>query len=419
MCDLGRVLRLDARRTALLFAVPVLAAVGIAAGWQTLIPGVAYWDNAVVAMNASLRLLGPVAAALAAWMATRERRLDYLRGLTVRSPATGPLLDLCLLAAVALAAYCVVMTVMVAHTVLRDEAGRLHPLGVLTGATTLVAYVVIGYLAGRLVPHALVVVLTAGATWSWTGLRPTGSSWWSLLPPANLGPVAPFAGLRSGVLAHEALWSAGLTAALILGYVLLVTGPRLPALPLALPLLATLLLTAFSTERLHGYDGVAVVPSPSGLACREWPLTVCVHPALRTALPSLVAKVTPLAARLTGTPGALVRVEQRPEHEPVSVRDGIAHIHLSDLAPGYEDRVEEELREGLVDGRACSDPRHARAAAYSVMVSAWLLDDEPRHVPGTAAARRFAGWGEQRRRAWLRTNFTGYRRCTLTESDFR
>ena len=56
MCDLGRVLRLDARRTALLFAVPVLAVAGVAAAWWNLIPGVAYWDNAVIAINSFNRI---------------------------------------------------------------------------------------------------------------------------------------------------------------------------------------------------------------------------------------------------------------------------------------------------------------------------------------------------------------------------
>jgi hypothetical protein len=413
------VLRLDARRTALLFAVPMLAAIGVAAAWPALIPGVAYWDNAVVAVSGSIRLLGPAAAALAAWVAMRERRLDYLRGLTVRSPATGPLLDLSLLTAVALTAYGAVALVVLGETVLREEAGRLRPLGILVGATTLVLYVVIGYLAGRQVPHPLVIVVTAGATWLWTALRPERSPWWSLLPPADLGHVEVFTGPRTAVLAHQMLWSAGLATALVLGYVLVVSRREPPALALILPLGTALVVTAVSTERLHGYDGVAVVATPSGLTCREWPLTVCVHPALRTALPSLVAEVTPLAARLTGTPGAFIRVEQRPEHEPASVRGGVAHIHLSDLSPGYEFRVEEEIQTGLVDGPACSDPRRARGAAYSLMVSAWLLDDESQRVPATAAARRFTSWDEQQRRLWLRTHFAEYRACALTDSDFR
>jgi hypothetical protein len=409
------VLRLDARRTALLFAVPVLAVAGVAAAWWNLIPGVAYWDNAVIAISTSVRVLGPIAAALAAWVAMRERRLDYLRGLAARSPATGPLLDLALLTAVALAAYGIVTIVIVGETLLREEAGRLRPLGILAGGTALTLYVVIGYLTGRLVHRPWIVPATAAATWLWAVLRPVGAAWWSLLPPAVLGHVEPFAGLRTGVAAHQVLWSSGLITVLVVGYVWGVTRRGLLIVPIATALVAT----AISTDRLRAYDGVAVVASAPGLTCREWPLTVCVHPALRAALPSLTAQVTPLAARLTGTPGAFTRVEQRPEHEPVEVQGGIARIHLSDLAPGYERRAEEEIQAGLVNGPACHDPLRRRGADYNVMVSAWLLDSEAQNSPRTQAARRFAGWTEQQRRTWLRAHYTGYHRCELTDDDFR
>jgi hypothetical protein len=415
VCDLGRVLRLDARRTALLFAVPVLAAVGVAAAWPSLIPGVAYWDNAVIAISTSIRFLGPVAAALAAWVAMRERRLDYLRGLAVRSPATGPLLDLALLTAVALAAYGIVTLVIVSETLLREEAGRLRPLGILAGGTALVLYVVIGYLTGRSVPRPWIVPATALASWLWAALRPESAPWWNLLPPAVLGHVEPFAGLRTAVAAHQLLWSLSLITILVLGYVWAVTRRGLLIVPLA----TALVVSGISMDRLRSFDGVGTLPSAPGLTCREWPLTVCVHPALRAALPSLAAQVTPLAARLTGTPGAFTRVEQRPPHEPVEVQGGIAHIHLSDLAPGYERRVEEEIQAGLVNDPACRDPLRARGAAYSALVSAWLLDKEPLNPPRTAAARRFARWSEQQRRGWLRAHYTGYHRCELTDDDFR
>src|ERR687895_274254 len=79
--ELGRMLRIDARRTAVFVSIPALVLVGIAAAWPTLLPGVAYWDNAVAALGGSVRLLGPAAAALGAWVAIREHRLDHLRGL--------------------------------------------------------------------------------------------------------------------------------------------------------------------------------------------------------------------------------------------------------------------------------------------------------------------------------------------------
>ncbi|HXA61457.1 MAG TPA: hypothetical protein VNW94_20110 [Streptosporangiaceae bacterium] len=412
MHELGRVLRLDARRTMILVAVPVLALLGIAAAWRELIPGVAYWDNTVVAISASVRLLGPVAAALSAWVAVREHRLDYLRSLTPRSPATGPLVDLLLLGGVALPAYGLVALTIIIQTVLRAGTWELPPAGLLAGAAALALHVVLGYLAGRLIPNPLTVVAVAAATRLWDTLRGTRSSWLGLLPPAAIGQVGPFAELRPGLFADQLLWSAGLSSALVLGYVLVVSRQVLLAVPLA----AAVALTAAGTVRLHDYGGAAVAPAAAGYVCRDWPLTVCVHPALRDALPDLEAAATPLAARLAGTEGGFTRVFQLPGGDPVAVRAGVAWTHLRDLAPGYERRAAREIRAGLADPDACTRPTPGRA--YSALVDAWLTDEPPPAVPDAAAGRRFARWSEQRRRSWLRAHYPGYRQCALAPADF-
>jgi hypothetical protein len=412
--ELARVLRVDARRTAVLVAVPVLAVLGLVLAWQSLIPGVAYWDNTVVAVSASVRLLGPATATLAAWGAVREHRIDYLRSLTSRPAATGPLLDLLLLTVVALLAYGVVAAVAVVETLVRAGSGDLRPAGLLAGAAALVPHVVLGCLAGRLLPSPLVVVAVAAATSLWAIGRTDGSSWLSLLPPATIGQVQLFDGLRPGVFNDQLIWSLGLGATLVLSYVWAVSRRAVVALPVA----AALVVTAVGTVRLHGYGGAALAPAPTGYTCGRWPLTVCVHPALRPALPSLEAAVTPLAARLAGTPGAFTWVEQLPGDDPVTVRDGVARVHLTDLAPGYGHRAAQEIALGLVDSRACAAPGRRRGLAYGTMVSAWLLDERPPSVPDPAAARRFGRWSEQTRRNWLSEHYTDYRRCALGPYDF-
>ncbi|XRQ05071.1 hypothetical protein ACN3XK_52235 [Actinomadura welshii] len=414
MSDLGRVLRLDARRTALLVAVPVLTAVGSAAAALPLYPAVAYWDNSVVALVNAVRFVGPVAAALAAWTAVRERPLDYLRDLTARSPATGALFDLLLLSAAALVSYAAVTALIVTVTLARDGAGHLHPAGVFAGAGTLVLHVVAGYLAGRAAPHRATAALVFAATSLWAALRVPGMSWLSLLPPAAFDPIALFTTLRPRVLVDQVTWTAGLTTALILGYVLWATRRFL----LVLPLLVALAATATATLGLRDAGGT-VTPVRAESVCREWPLTVCVHPALRDALPRLVAAVTPLAARLDDTPAAFTRVEQRPAWTPVSVSGGLATVHLDEgLSPGYAERAVRQISRSVRDAGSCAaspdSPDHYRA-----LVDAWLLGEEPPAVPDARAARRFASWSESRRRAWLRLNFTAYRSCSLGPADFR
>ncbi|HEU5159095.1 MAG TPA: hypothetical protein VFU43_19015 [Streptosporangiaceae bacterium] len=428
MVELGRMLRIDARRTAVFISIPVLVLVGIAAAWPTLLPGVAYWDNAVAALGASVRLLGPAAAALGAWVAVREHRLDYLRELTTRSPAVGPLLDLLLLTAVTLLAYGIVGTIVLVQTALGEDAGRLHPLGLLAGAAALTLHVVIGFLLGRLVeggppagaggwrgplPVALAALLAGGGTWLWAALR-SGDAWWSLLPPAAIDRVGLYAGVRPGLFADQMLWSLGLATAMVVSYAWSLD--RRAAL--AVPILAGIAVTMVATARIHSYGGAAAEPAPTGSVCRHWPLKVCVHPALRAALPDLEAALTPLAARLNGTPAAFTRVEQRPADQPAGVRHGVAGIHLPDLSPGYQVRAVRELRATLTGAASCAAPHHARGAAYTALVNAWLLDEDPPYIHDATAARRFARWSEGARHLWLRQHYAHYRACLLGPSDF-
>ncbi|MCW2946782.1 MAG: hypothetical protein JWR24_3499 [Actinoallomurus sp.] len=413
MSDLGRVLRIDARRTAPFLAVPALALLGAVAAWHALLPGVAYWDDAVAALFTSVRLLGPASAALAAWVALREHRLDYLRGLSARSPSLGPLLDLLVLGVVTLSAYTVVAAVVAVKTLIRVQAGHPQVMGLLAGALTLLVYTVIGYLAGRVVPRLLTVPAAAAVTYLWGVARP--GTWTYLLPPPDVEHIRPFAGLRTELLTGQALWSLGLGTLLVTGYLSALTRRA----RLAVPLVAATALIAGTTLWIHGQQRAPLTPRAFEYACRQWPLTVCVHPALRTALPSLEAALTPLATRLSGTPGRFTRVEYRPDNDFPRPGHGVVYIHLRDLSPGYEHRAEQEIEISLLDARTCGDPRHAAGARYSALVSAWLLDEEPPRLGDAAAAREFGRWDEQQRRQWLRTHYGRYHSCMLRGKDFR
>jgi hypothetical protein len=411
--DLGRVLRIDARRTAPFLAVPALAVLGAVAAWRALLPGVAYWDDAVAALFASVRVLGPASAALGAWVALREHRLGYLRGLSARSPALGPLLDLMLLGVVALTAYTAVAAFVVVKTLLHVQAGHPQVVGLLAGALTLLVYTVIGYLAGRASPRLATVAAAAAVTCLWGVVRP--GAWTYLLPPPGVEHIHPFAGLRTELLAGQALWSLGLGALLITGYLWGVTRRT----RLAVPIAAAAAVVVVTTLWIHAQQRAPLAPRAFAYACRQWPLTVCVHPALRTALPSLEAALTPLATRLSGTPGSFTRVEHRPDNDFPHPAHGVVYIHLKDLSPGYEHRAEQEIQISLLDARTCGDPAHSAGVHYTALVSAWLLDESPPRLTDAAAARAFARWAEAGRRQWLRLHYPRYRTCTLRARDFR
>ena len=413
MSDLGRVLRIDARRTAPFLAVPALALLGAVAAWRALLPGVAYWDDAVAALFASVRVLGPASAALAAWVALREHRLGYLRGLSARSPALGPLLDLMLLGVVALSAYTAVAMIVVVKTLLHVEAGHPQVLGLLAGALTLLVYTVIGYLAGRAVPRVATVLAASAVTCLWGVVRP--GTWTYLLPPPGVEHIHPFAGLRTELLAGQALWSFGLGALLVTCHLWVLTRRA----RLAVPIVAAVAVIAVTTLWIHGQQRTPLAPRAFEYSCRQWPLTVCVHPALRTALPSLEAALTPLATRLSGTPGSFTKVEHRPDNDFPRPANGVVYIHLSDLSPGYEHRAEQEIQISLLDARTCGNPARAAGVRYTALVSAWLLDEAPPRLTDLTAARDFARWAEVRRRHWLRTHYLRYHSCTLRGRDFR
>ncbi|MEO5878236.1 MAG: hypothetical protein ABIS86_10350 [Streptosporangiaceae bacterium] len=400
----ARVIRLDARQGSLLAAIPVIAGIGTITAWHALTPGVADWDATVAATGGSVRWLGPVAAALAAWTAQRGRRLDYLRALAARSPAAGPLHDLLLLGSVSVLGYGLAALTLSGRTVLGDEIGTPHPVGLLAGAAAIVLHVVAGYLVGRLSTHPATVVLVATVAVAWAWLRPADSLP-GLLPPAVMEPVNLFEGLRPGVLTAQLFWALGLTTALVLGFVVRTTGQT----RLLIGVAAAVAVTVVCTVRLVSYGGRVTGPAPVDLACRTWPITVCVHPALRTGLPSLTATIAPLASRLAETPAAFTRLKQLPPWEPASVSGGTARFHLPDLSPGYAQRTVREITSSLTPRRCAGNP-------YNALVDAWLLDEQA-PVLGSASLA-FGRWSEAERRSWLVLRFAAYQSCTLSPPLF-
>lgn len=395
-------MRVDARRWSLLVALPALAGIGAVAGWRSLPVGLHDWDGTVRAAEASVRWAGPAAAALAAWTGVRGRRLDYLRALAARSPAAAPLHDLALLVAVAVAAH-LCGWALVAGRLLGDGGfGAAQAAALAAGACATALLVVAGYLVGRVRPHPASVPAVAVAAWAWCSFRPGPA--WAVLPPARLGPVDPFEELLARVPAAQAGWAAGLAVALVLAYTAWITRRSRLLAPVCLALGAVVGCTAW----LEATGEDVAVPARPTYVCREWPVVVCVHPALREALPTLGAAIAPLATRLAGTPGAIARIEQIPGREPVRVARGVVGFHLADLSPGYERRVVREL------GAALGGCGAGARTGYQAMVVSWLLDEPMPVRPITA----FAHWAEGQRREWFARNYRFFRSCELSRAHF-
>ncbi|MBB5137993.1 hypothetical protein HNP84_007746 [Thermocatellispora tengchongensis] len=395
--------------------VTVLLALGLMAAWSVLIPGVDAWENIVVAVIGSLRLTGPVAAAFASWVALRKRRaLTRRRRWAARRP---PLtawqamkVPLAIMGVVA-GSFAATVMVLAARGVLTEQAGKLPPSGLAMGMAGLTLYVVIGWIAGWLLPwHGTPVLAALGCYGLFTWLI-TGSSWADRLAPATQEPYDVFQGLSAAALTDQTLWLIGVSAALLLGWAALVTRQALVLAGAGLAVLAA----ATGVARLVSAP-VPTSAQPVVYSCQEWPITVCVHPGMRGGLTDLGAAFTTVASRLAGTPGEFTRVEQRPRRERGGLGPGTVPVHVDDLAAGFADEAVAEYLDSLA--QKCTDPV---SAGYRAIVMAWLRGDPlpPGHLPEHRyAVGYFSGMTESQRRGWLRMYYTDFTRCTLREEHF-
>lgn len=398
-----RRLRATGRRSVpwpVVVGLPLLTVCGLIAAWRDLIPGVSYWDNAVGALVASVRVTGPVAAGIAALIASRHPRERTWSGMG-RS------------AGVATASYIILTLGVCAKTLWYDAPGQLVAGGVLAGLAALLSHVIVGHMAGALVRSPVTAPVVAAACYLATGwVLARDDAWWRLLAPTATPPETVFTQWRPSVLHAQLAWYAGFAGLIAAGYALAVLRRR----ALIVPLVLTVAVAATGVAQLHRYRGDALtVSAATDLTCRDWPLTICVHPALRDALPGLEYAAMPVAERLDGTPGEFRRLVQlRVGTGPRDAGRGAGWLTLRTLSDGYEDAAMMSMVRRLPDARACSAP-HAEHA-YTNLVLTWL--GTGRVERDTAKARVFARMGEPRRRAWLRAHYDRFRTCDLRAEDF-
>ncbi|MEO3809704.1 hypothetical protein ABGB17_11950 [Sphaerisporangium sp. B11E5] len=447
-----------------LVAVGTLLALGLLAAWSVLVPGVSAWENLVVAVIGSLRLTGPVAAAFGAWVAVRARRASPSRGGTPRRVRRGPagrdgvpegtrgglnrrdgvpegtrggltwrvrlglrrggaargrvpgwrvLRAPLAILAVVVGAFGATVSVLAMKAFLTEQAGHLAPTGLAVGAAGLALYAVLGWIAGWALPWTLTPLAAGAGSYVLLTASPVGGpSWAARLAPGVAEPYDPFTGLSQAAFTDQALWLLGVTGALLLAWTAVVT--RRP-LALALAVLAVLVAGAGMARMVTRPQAVAAA-EPMAYSCQEWPITVCVHPGMRAGLTELGAEFTTMAARLTGTPAAFSRVEQRSRDDAGDPGPGVVTIHVDDLAPGYADRAASEFVGGLT--RPCEG---TAAEGYRAIVAAWLRG-HPLPAGPLAGHQAAAGWfstlAESQRRDWLRMFYTDFATCRLHASHF-
>jgi hypothetical protein len=174
-------------------------------------------------------------------------------------------------------------------------------------------------------------------------------------------------------------------------------------------------LAGFGATQLHHYRGRPLAASaPRDLVCRDWPLTVCVHPAMRGALQELEIAAMPVAKRLAHTPGEFQRLVQLPMGEDAIAEPDVRWIRLAALTSDYPETAMTSVVSQIPDPAACAAPE--ADTATTALVLHWLATGRVNR--STPDGRAFARLGESERRAWLRAHYTQVRTCRVHAADF-
>jgi hypothetical protein len=332
----ARLLRIELRRNAMLWMLPLLAALF---WFSTYRPSMALppWWNLRGTLLQQQALLGfaPLVAGVAAWMGSREGRRGTadLVGVTALPRWAGQLGTWAATTCWAMVAY--LGGVAVVYGITAQQATWGGPLWwpVAVGAAMVAALCALGFAAGALVPSrfsaplvAVTVFIALGAGAIAIEHNSTYAQIWPLnvqgaLPPGAFGIFSPY---LPDLAITQVLLLAGLAAA-VLGALGLRAAAGGRWLRCAAAVAAAAGLAAAGTgiglagtarPEAHGiviptlHDTANDKPIAYTPVCSQAAVPVCLHPAYRSLLPAVTAALGPLLSEVAGLPGALVRVWQ-------------------------------------------------------------------------------------------------------------
>jgi hypothetical protein len=333
----GRLIRLEVRRNAMRWMLPVVAALFWLDAYRAAMALPPFWAQR--AMHVEMRGLidfAPLGAAAAAWMGSRDgrRRTTGMVSVTAR-PRWGVLLiTWSATAGWAVAAYLSCVAAVYLATSRQATWGGPLWWPVVVGAATVVAACAIGFTAGVLrasrFTAPLVAVVVFGAFFA--ALRPLGGNTYALISPVNstLGlnlfpDIAVFQHYLPDLSIDQVMVMAGLTAVCLGALGLPVSsGGRwlrrvaviaavagLAAVGTAVGLAGTARLDAHGMMTIPAlHDAASDGPVSYRPVCDHAALPICVQPAFQADLPDVAAAVNPLLSEVSGLPGAPVRVIQ-------------------------------------------------------------------------------------------------------------
>lgn len=457
----GRLLRIEFRRNATWVLLPLLAALlWIASPYgRGLRAPVALWSSRSLALQGSIQVIGPFAAGMAAWMASRETR----RGLrdVLGSTATGwwsrRLATLAATAAWSLTLYLAAGVVLFGLTAGQATWGGPVWWPVSVGGVGVLACTAVGFTFGVALPSRFTAPLVAIGLLLALQLTLALRGDYLLVSPArdSLSTSASvFFGVDPGLAITQLIFGCGVTAAAVAA-VAWPIGPgrlRTPGPPTAIAavslatagvaaIAASLLLAG--TARQDTPQGTVIPALHAAVSARPVsytpvcddrpPIPVCAHPAYRSILPAVAADLAPVTAQVAGLPGAPTQIELADPGSPPPASKRQVQVFAAELintqGPMTSGEIAISIRYGAAEaitGAASADwpgvaggPAQAQfAVALGLQLAAGARHDlSALPAPLATAAHRFAALPGTARRAWLAGHLAGLRagRVTLAE----
>jgi hypothetical protein len=332
----ARLLRIELRRNAMLWMLPLLAALFWFSTYRPSMALPPLWNlRGTMLQQQALLAFAPLVAGAAAWMGSREGRRGSadLVGVTALPRWAGQLATWAATTCWAMVAYLGGVAVVYGITARQATWGGPLWWPVAVGVAMVAASCALGFAAGALLPGrfsaplvAVAVFLALGAGAIAIEHNSTYAQIWPLnvqgaLPPDAFGVFSPY---LPDLAITQVLFLAGLAAAALgaLGLRAAAGGRWLrcaAAVAAAAGLAAAgtgVELAGTARPEAHGivipalHDAASDKPVPYTPVCSHAAVPVCLHPAYRSLLPAVTAALGPVLGEVAGLPGAPVRVWQ-------------------------------------------------------------------------------------------------------------
>ncbi len=428
----ARALRLEIKHSAVVWVLPVLAALCYVNAYRTAAGYPPIWTvRASVITGANLVFFSVIAAGIAAWVATREgrRKTGDLLATTARAAWARQATVLAATAFWNVLAYLAGVAVIYIQTALQATWGGPPLWPVAVGVVGVAASCALGFTCGTLFPGrftAPIVAVAVFAAW-FAGVSAANSvnpndviNLTSLKgAPALLVPaVGRPEDIEAGVYYHVPP-DVSIAQVMVMGGVLLVMAGLLALLPAArvpgirglLPFAAGRrltvaalagiacgvaasatafwmagtgqysLTTGWQIPALH--DAADDQPVPYTPDCTGSAFTVCIHPAFAPYLGAMSAALQPAAAEIAGLPGAPVRAEMTMGYYALPAVAGTTAVY--DYSPEYEEYGEASFWATPAMARTADWEQGMQQGFITWFVSGPAEQDSPAPTPAQQA----------------------------------